>query len=101
MARPLNLTSLPVRVLAPTATDEASSEIHPDTWPTTPPSSVGVKGPWPLFRPLKVYAFGPSLGRTPGNIRIINVRYEPLSPGPVGERVVVVDFDSSQQCFYE
>ena len=54
-----------------------------------------------MFRPLKVYAFGPSLGRARGNIRTMNVRYEKLAPGPVGERIAVVDYDATRDCFYD
>ena len=75
-----------------------------------PPSAVpsrraaapsGVKGPPPLFRPLKVYAFGPSRGRAHGNLQSIAVRYEKLAPGPVGERISVVDYDITRDCYYD
>lgn len=99
MTRPRE--SLPVRSTAPTATGDDTADMDPASWPATPPRPVRAKRRTPVFRPLKVYAFGPSLGRAPGNVRTINVRYEPLAPGPVGARVAVVDFDAARQCFYD
>lgn len=55
----------------------------------------------PVYRPLKVYAFDPSRGKTLGNIMTVQVAYEPLRPGPVGERVSVIDYDLTNDCFYE
>jgi hypothetical protein len=66
-----------------------------------PPAPRGVKVPPPLFRPLKVYAFGPSRGRARGNVQSIAVRYEKLAPGPVGERISVVDYDITRDCYYD
>ena len=54
----------------------------------------------PSRRPLKVYAFDPSLGRMLGNHLTLNVRYEPLSPGPVGERFAVIDYDGNTKRYY-
>jgi len=90
----------PIETVAPTA--PAGDAIPPNpSWPATPPAPLGIKPRAPVFRPLKVYAFGPSLGRARGNIRTINVRYEKLAPGPVGERIAVVDYDGSRDCFYD
>ena len=54
----------------------------------------------PAVRPLKVYAFDPSLGNVLGNNMAITVRYEPLEPGPVGERFAVVDYDGGTKSYY-
>jgi hypothetical protein len=48
-----------------------------------------------------VYAFGPSRGGDRGNEQTLAVQYEKLAPGPVGARIAVVDYDSSNQCFYD
>jgi hypothetical protein len=55
--------------------------------------------PPPTKRPLKVYAFDPSMGHHLGNNMVVKVRYEPLEPGPIGERFAVVDYDSSTKTF--
>jgi hypothetical protein len=73
----------------------------PSRWPTEPPPPLDRPRRAPAFRPLRVYAFGPSLGCTPINVRTLLVPYEPLAPGPVGERIAVVDYDSSRDCFYD
>jgi hypothetical protein len=57
--------------------------------------------PPPARRPLKIYAFDPMLGRMPLNRITIDVKNEPLSRGPAGSRIVVVDYDGANGCFYE
>lgn len=57
--------------------------------------------PFPTERPLKVYAFDPSAGRFVGNHMTVSVRYEKLSPGPVGSRFAVVDYDGGNKTFYK
>jgi hypothetical protein len=54
----------------------------------------------PSRRPLKVYAFDPSLGRMLGNHLTLNVRYEPLAPGPIGARFAVIDYDGNTKRYY-
>src|ERR1700674_5024935 len=54
----------------------------------------------PYYRPLKVFAFDPTRGDTLGNHMKLNVRYEPLRPGPVGKYLAVIDYDGSNQCYY-
>src|SRR5258708_11014017 len=56
--------------------------------------------PWPTERPLKVYAFDPSVGRLIGNYMTAKVRYEDLQPGPTGERFSVIDYDGTSKTFY-
>lgn len=55
----------------------------------------------PLYRPLKVYAFDPSHGRSLGNHMTVNVRNEELEPGPVGGYLEVIDYDVSNDCYYQ
>ncbi|WP_020653409.1 hypothetical protein [Massilia niastensis] len=38
----------------------------------------------PLYRPLRIYTSDPSASRLEGAVTCVNVRYEPLKPGPVG-----------------
>ena len=57
--------------------------------------------PEPTERPLKVYAFDPSAGHLMGNMMSISLNYEKLAPGPVGKKLAVVDFDGSNNTYYE
>ncbi len=56
--------------------------------------------PFPARRPLKVYAFDPSLGHMLGNHLCVDVAYEPLAPGPIGARLAVIDFDVDAQSYH-
>jgi hypothetical protein len=53
-----------------------------------------------VSRPLKVYAFDPTQGRALGNYMTVNVRYEPLRPGPLGKYLEVHDYDATNKCYY-
>jgi hypothetical protein len=55
----------------------------------------------PLTRPLKVFAFDPSLGRRHGNHMTVAVPYEPLRPGPRGRSIEVIDYDATNDCYYK
>jgi hypothetical protein len=55
----------------------------------------------PAQRPLKAYAFDPSHGRNLGNYMTINTRYEELEPGPVGKYLAVIDYDVSNDRYYQ
>src|SRR5438132_4682311 len=57
--------------------------------------------PPPATRPLKAYAFDPSLGHFIGNEMTIGVKYEKLLPGPTGKRIAVIDYDGANQVFYK
>ena len=57
--------------------------------------------PPPVSRPLKAYAFDPSLGRFLGNEMTLNVKYEQLLPGPIGKRIAVIDYDGANGKFYQ
>jgi hypothetical protein len=55
-----------------------------------------------MRRALKVFAFDPSHGRHLGNHLTVQVPYEPgLEPGPIGQRIAVIDYDGSNKCYYE
>ena len=53
-----------------------------------------------LHRPLKVYAFDPTQGKTLGNYMTVDVNFEELEPGPVGNHLMVIDYDASNHCYY-
>src|SRR6266702_794323 len=55
----------------------------------------------PDWRALTVYAFDPSLGRTLNNYMTIKIAYERLKPGPVGGKIAVIDYDISNDRYYE
>lgn len=57
--------------------------------------------PTPDTRPLKCYAFDPSHGKFFGNEMTLHVKYEKLRPGPVGDRVAVIDYDGENKTFYK
>lgn len=68
-----------------------------------PPTDIyapSLKIPQPNKRPLKVFAYDPSRGRRLGNSMTIDIRYEPLAPGPIGSRFAVVDYDGAHECYY-
>jgi hypothetical protein len=71
------------------------------------PSPAPAKFPKPTpiapanYRPLKAYAFDPSQGKYFGNYMMLNVKYEPLKPGPIGAQIAVIDYDASNDCYYE
>jgi hypothetical protein len=55
--------------------------------------------PRPDRRPLKIFAFDPMLGRAGGRLTL-QVQNEPLLPGPQGNRIQVIDYDSTAQTLY-
>src|SRR3982750_3070801 len=57
--------------------------------------------PTPDTRPLKCYAFDPSHGKFYGNEMTLNVKYEKLLSGPIGERIAVIDYDGENKKFYK
>jgi len=57
--------------------------------------------PLPVTRPLKTFAFDPSLGRYLGNQMTMEVKYEKLLPGPIGKRIAVIDYDGANHVFYK
>src|SRR5438045_9133303 len=58
-----------------------------------PPLTISL----PEWRPLKAFAYDPSRGRRLGNGMTVNIRYEKLAPGPIGDRFAVVDYDGAQR----
>ena len=76
--------------------------------PGPPPAPAGAPAPShrpeiprPVWRPLKIYPTDPTQGYAPAFKTTINVEYEPLAPGPIGERLEVVDYDGYAKCFYD
>jgi len=68
-------------------------------------NAIAPRVPVPASRPLRVYAYDPSLGArldTLGiNEAILEIRWEDnLQPGPIGEYIEVVDVDPASQCCY-
>jgi hypothetical protein len=55
----------------------------------------------PPRRPLKIFPFDPLLGRTADNRISIDVANEPLTPGPQGRLVSVIDYDATHDRFYQ
>ena len=55
----------------------------------------------PTTRCLRAYAFDPSAGRKLNNYMTIPVPYEDLKPGPVGRQLAVIDYDASNEVFFE
>lgn len=55
----------------------------------------------PTSRPLKVYAFDPSRGRTLGNYMTVNVPFEKLENGLSGKYLEVIDYDAGNNCYYQ
>jgi hypothetical protein len=56
--------------------------------------------PKPISRPLRIYAFDPTLGRRFGNLMTVDVPYEDLRPGPRGHAIEVIDFDATRGRYY-
>jgi len=50
---------------------------------------------------LKAYAFDPTHGRALGNYMTIDVRYEPLRRGPQGKYLSIIDYDTTNQVYYQ
>ena len=48
----------------------------------------------PIYRPLRVYALDPAASRLDGAVTVVNVPFEPLSPGPRGAMLEVDNFDA-------
>jgi hypothetical protein len=71
--------------------------------PPSPPPDIFTTSdvPTPNIRPLKVYAFDPSVGQYFGNYMSTSVRYEEIGPGPVGERFAVIDYDGTNKTLYK
>lgn len=55
----------------------------------------------PTHRRLKVFAFDPMLGRSPLHRITLEIPFEPLTAGPRGRRIQVLDFDGACQKYYQ
>ena len=51
-------------------------------------------------RPLKIFAFDPSLRRSAGNLAVVEVVNEKLQAGPEGDLVRVVDYNGTKDEYY-
>ncbi len=50
----------------------------------------------PLYRPLKIFTLDPSYSSLEGAVALVNVPYEPLKSGPIGNVLAVYDQDEQQ-----
>lgn len=66
-----------------------------------PPARSTMDYKRPVVRPLKVYSLDPSQGRYLGNLMTVSVGYEDLTRGPVGRKVAVIDYDGTNDTFYD
>lgn len=57
--------------------------------------------PEPRRRQLKIYAMDPLQGNAPGNKIAIDIPFEPLRPGPCGRVFQVIDYDATNDRYYE
>lgn len=55
----------------------------------------------PTMRPLKIFAGDPQFLNQEGNRETVAVDFEPLAPGPIGERVAVIDYDGGNRKYYD
>lgn len=55
----------------------------------------------PTSRPLRAYAFDPSRGKSLGNLMTVDVPYEELDSGLSGKYLEVIDYDASNDRFYQ
>jgi len=55
----------------------------------------------PAKRPLQIFAFDPMIARTERRQLTLEIRNEPLLPGPCSPRVHVIDYDGSAHVLYE
>jgi hypothetical protein len=62
--------------------------------------SPALNVPTPVTRKLQVYAVDPSSGRAANNQIIVSVPWEPLTAGPTGGKIAVIDYDAANQCYY-
>jgi hypothetical protein len=92
--------------------EHTTSAVRPQA-PATPPLAADAARlqramdppmPMPLARKLRVFAFDPLLGYNPDFLNInqttLDVEWEELQPGPVGEYLEVVDVDPATGCCY-
>jgi hypothetical protein len=54
----------------------------------------------PERRPLKIYSSDPLVANGAATVAQITVPNEPLTPGPAGRRLVVVDYDTTNKRYY-
>lgn len=57
--------------------------------------------PQPATRPLRIFATDPRRGYQAARIATIAIENEKLEPGPIGDRLEVVDYDANHDLFYD
>ena len=57
--------------------------------------------PQPTTRPLRIFPTDPIRGYAAARTTTIDVAYEPLQPGPIGQRLEVIDYDANTEQFYD
>jgi hypothetical protein len=72
----------------------------PEISPRAASHSSLLNVPRPSTRSLQVYAIDPSAGKYCGNQVTVGIPWEPLRPGPTGEKIAVVDYDGRNKCYY-
>ena len=93
------------------ALSQTSARVFPSAAVASAAAAVGATGaalhravPQPLRRRLQIYAFDPQLESQIGTAgyseAVVDVRWEPLAPGPVGAYVEVVDIDPASALVY-
>jgi hypothetical protein len=55
----------------------------------------------PIYRPLRIYTLDPSLPKLAGAVAAVNVPYEPLEPGPIGNLFCVDNGNEERGTAYE
>lgn len=56
--------------------------------------------PWPAMRPLRIYTTDPTRDYKAAAESSLAVEFEPLEPGPIGDRIEVVDYDGHIGAYY-
>ena len=83
---------------------QAPLDSSPSSGGSPPPPHLPSQPSPPTHRPLRGYAFDPSLATKLETALVSEITYkvpwEPLDPGPIGKYVEVVDFDPPTGCFY-
>jgi hypothetical protein len=69
--------------------------------PADPLEMPSIRDDLPSERPLRIFAFDPTQGCGPANRLTVRVPFEELEPGPVGEKIAVIDYDASNGVYYK
>jgi hypothetical protein len=69
--------------------------------PADPLEMPPIRDDLPSERPLRIFAFDPSQGCGCANRLTVRIPFEELEPGPVGEKIAVIDYDASNGVYYK